>query len=87
MEQRQLSERESQSMIQAQMSLDEKSSKADFVIENSGSLGDTKSQIKHIHEQLTKSNLHWKIRIIVGLAIGSLVGFGYYVVRAVTGNK
>ncbi len=46
MEQRQLSERESKLMIDAQMPLDAKAAMAQFVIENSGSMNDTKEQVR-----------------------------------------
>lgn len=46
MEQRGLSERESKLMIGAQMPLEEKASRAQFVIENSGGLQDTKEQVR-----------------------------------------
>ena len=45
MEQRHLSERESKLMIGAQMPLDQKAIRANFVIENSGSMDDTKQQV------------------------------------------
>ena len=47
MEQRHLSERESKLMIGAQMPLDQKATMAQFVIENSGSLEDTRQQVLH----------------------------------------
>ena len=46
MEQRRLTERESKLMIQAQMPLEKKAERAQFVIENSGSLNDTKEQVR-----------------------------------------
>lgn len=53
--------------IEAQMSLDEKCAKADFVVENSGSAADTREQVLRIIDNLRASKHHWKIRIIVGL--------------------
>ena len=43
--QRHLSERESKNMIGAQMALEQKATMAQFVIENSGSLEDTRQQV------------------------------------------
>ena len=45
MEQRHLSERDAKLMIGAQMNLDQKADRAQFVIENSGSLHDTTDQV------------------------------------------
>ena len=45
MEQRHLSERDAKLMIGAQMNLDQKAAMAQFVIENSGNLYDTKDQV------------------------------------------
>merc|ERR1711879_460226 len=71
MEARGMTERESGLLIDAQMSLDKKAELADFVVENSSNLQDLKSQIVEIHAALTESNLHWRIRIGIGIAIGS----------------
>ena len=76
MEQRGLSERESRQMIEAQMSLELKAKRADFVVENSGSLTDTKVQIEAIKRELNDSKFHWKIRLILGVALGGIVGLG-----------
>eukprot|EP00088_Acartia_fossae_P005394 TRINITY_DN1237_c0_g1_i1.p1 TRINITY_DN1237_c0_g1~~TRINITY_DN1237_c0_g1_i1.p1 ORF type:complete len:244 (-),score=69.36 TRINITY_DN1237_c0_g1_i1:177-908(-) len=74
MEQRHLSERESKLMIGAQMPLDQKAVRADFVIENSGSIEDTKHQVLRINRALSKSYFHWKIRLLVGFVVGGFVG-------------
>jgi len=74
MEQRHLSERESKLMIGAQMPLDQKAIRANFVIENSGSMDDTKQQILKINRRLHSSYFHWKIRFLFGLVVGGFFG-------------
>jgi len=74
MEQRHLSERESKLMIGAQMPMDQKAVRADFVIENSGSIEDTKHQVMRINRNLSSSFFHWKIRLMVGFVVGGFVG-------------
>ena len=81
MENRGLSEAESTALINVQMSLDKKSEKADFVIENSGNIQDLKQQVLDIHQKLNQSTLHWKIRLGIGIALGGLVGMFYLVVK------
>ena len=81
MENRGLSEAESTALINVQMSLDKKSEKADFVIENSGNIQDLKQQVLEIHQKLNQSTLHWKIRLGIGIALGGLVGMFYLVVK------
>jgi dephospho-CoA kinase len=74
MEQRHLSERESKLMIGAQMPLDQKATRAHFVIENSGSIEDTKHQVMRINRKLSSSYFHWRVRFLVGCVVGGLVG-------------
>ena len=81
MENRGLSEAESTALINVQMSLDKKSEKADFVLENSGNLQDLKQQVLEVHQKLNQSTLHWKIRLGIGIALGSLVGMFYLVAK------
>jgi len=78
MEQRHLSERESKLMIGAQMPLDQKATMAQFVIENSGSLEDTRQQVSRIHKRLSSSYFHWKLRFLFGAAFGGVVGAVYW---------
>jgi dephospho-CoA kinase len=85
MEQRSLSERVSKQMIDAQMALETKAAKADFVIENSGSLRDTEAQVLEVHRQLSKSRFHWKVRVAIGLAVGGVVGIVWLVAKLVKG--
>jgi len=83
MEQRHLSERDSKLMIGAQMNMDKKAAMAQFVIENSGSLQDTHEQVLRIHGNLSKSFFHWKVRLLLGAAIGGLFGIAYLVSKKV----
>lgn len=83
MEQRLLSERESKLMINAQMSLEQKASRAQYVIENSGNLTDSREQVEKIHEELSSSQFHWKIRLIFGIAFGGAVGLLCFLTREI----
>jgi len=83
MEQRHLSERDAKLMIGAQMNLDQKAAMAQFVIENSGNLYDTKDQVSRIHSNLSKSYFHWKVRFLFGLTVGGVMGLVYYVSKKV----
>ncbi len=87
MEQRGLSERESKLMIAAQMSLEDKSARADFVLENSGSEQDTRKQLLAVHQKLAASWLHWKIRLVLGLAMGGVFGIAIWVAKKATTRR
>ena len=81
MENRGLSEAESTALINVQMSLDKKSEKADFILENSGNLDDLKQQVAEIYQKLSESTFHWKIRLGIGIAFGGLVGILYLMAK------
>jgi len=81
MESRKMTERESGKLIDVQMSLDQKAALANYVVENSGNFQDLKSQIVEIHTELSKSNLHWKIRVGLGLALGGIFGLVFAMSR------
>ena len=81
MENRGMSEAESIALINVQMSLDQKSERADYVLENSGNLQDLKHQVVEIHQKLNQSSFHWKIRLGIGIAIGGLMGVFYLVAK------
>lgn len=81
MENRQLSEHESTLLIRAQMPLEAKAQRADFVLENSGNLQDLRSQVETIFRQLVEDKFHWKIRLGIGLAFGGLVGLLYLMAK------
>lgn len=63
MQRNELSEADAIIRIQAQMPLSEKCSKAQYVIENSGTEDDTKRQVLWIYDELSNSRSHWKYRI------------------------
>jgi dephospho-CoA kinase len=70
------SESEATSRIEAQMPLEEKRRRADFVIENSRSSEFTKEQVTEIHGKLKQSKAHWIIRIplfLIGLTLISVI--------------
>lgn len=52
--------------IAAQMSLEKKAEMANFVIENSGSVKDTREQTIKVINVLRCSKHHWKLRFLVG---------------------
>lgn len=85
MEQRKLTERDSKLMIGAQMPLEQKAEMAQYVIENSGHCNDTLEQVTKIHQSLKKSMFHWKVRLILGLAVGGVVGAVYFVTKKMMG--
>nr|XP_018904853.1 PREDICTED: dephospho-CoA kinase domain-containing protein [Bemisia tabaci] len=64
--------------IKAQMPLEEKCNRANFVIENSGSLTDTKDQVGRIVATLKASRFHWKIRVLAGLICSGFLSLLYF---------
>merc|ERR1711894_133222 len=87
MEARKMTERESGKLIDVQMSLDQKAALANYVVENSGNFQDLKSQITEIHAELCKSNLHWKIRVGIGLTLGGIFGLVFALSRKLIVSK
>jgi len=81
MDSRKMTERKSGLLIDAQMSLDQKASRADYIVDNSTNLEDLKTQITNIHSEVSESKLHWKIRFSLGLAIGGIFGLVYALTR------
>lgn len=69
-----LSEAEAITRINAQMSLEEKCSKAQYVIENSGTLQDARQQVNWIHDELNASNAYLKYRIPAVTILAVLTG-------------
>ncbi|KAG8227163.1 hypothetical protein J437_LFUL001707 [Ladona fulva] len=56
------------SRIDAQMPLEQKCERANFVVFNSGTLEDTRNQVEGIISMLRQSRAHWKLRLLfVGL--------------------
>lgn len=64
--------------IAAQMPLEQKAERAHFVIENSGSLEDTREQVARIVGILKDSKHHWKVRMIAGIICCSIFSFMYW---------
>ncbi|XP_072762799.1 dephospho-CoA kinase domain-containing protein [Anoplolepis gracilipes] len=64
--------------IAAQMSLEKKAEMANFVIENSGSLRDTREQTIKVINVLKCSKHHWKLRFLVGFCCTILLAGAYW---------
>ncbi|XP_076748998.1 dephospho-CoA kinase [Xylocopa sonorina] len=64
--------------IAAQMSLERKANMANFVIENSGSVRDTKEQTIKVIKVLKASKYHWKLRFLVGFCCTVLLAGVYW---------
>ncbi|CAG2053213.1 unnamed protein product [Timema podura] len=67
MDRNSMSESRAKQRISAQMPLDSKCEKGHFVVENSGTVDDTRQQVLKIISVLQSYNTHWKMRAIVGL--------------------
>lgn len=94
MERMSMSESRAKKRIGAQMSLNAKCERAHFVIENSGSLDDTREQVQKIVCILKSSGHHWKLRIIAGLFCSGIVSLVvwfaakyYFQNRIVSGSR
>jgi len=61
----QFTKEESEMRIKAQMPLEEKCSRANFVIENSESIEHTRKQVIATHKLLCTSRHHWRLKIYV----------------------
>ncbi|XP_071538363.1 dephospho-CoA kinase [Panulirus ornatus] len=66
MARKQFSEKEAIARIEAQMPLEKKCSMANIIIENSGSLGDTRKQVEDIIRLLRSSRHHIYNRVVYG---------------------
>ncbi|CAL7944660.1 unnamed protein product [Xylocopa violacea] len=64
--------------IAAQMSLEKKANMANFVIENSGSVRDTREQTIKVIKVLKASKYHWKLRFLVGFCCTVLLAGVYW---------
>ncbi len=56
--------------------------RAQFVIENSGSLKDTEDAVRSVHASLSSSRFHWRIRLAMATAIGGVVALVCLAVKA-----
>ena len=63
--------------IQAQLPLVEKCKRADHVIQNTGTLEDTKFQVKNIYISLQRNKSHWKLRLVI-LGIVVVTSYGIF---------
>ncbi|XP_054271876.1 dephospho-CoA kinase domain-containing protein-like [Macrosteles quadrilineatus] len=70
-----LTETRAKKRIASQMALDQKCERAHYVIENSGSVDDTREQVTRIVAALKCSRHHWRLRIIAGLFCSGVVSF------------
>ncbi|KAL4222769.1 hypothetical protein ACF0H5_018809 [Mactra antiquata] len=68
-----LTTEEAEQRINAQMSLDEKCRLATYVIDNNGSIEDTKKQVVALYELLCESKKQWKLRIVL-FSVFALLG-------------
>lgn len=64
--------------IAAQMPLEKKEERANFVIENSGSERDTREQTIKVINVLKSSKYHWKLRFLVGFCCTVLLAGAYW---------
>lgn len=73
MDRNSMSEAKAKKRIGAQMSLERKCEQAHFVVENSGTISDTREQVLRILTVLRSYKAHWKLRAIAGLCCTGLV--------------
>lgn len=66
-------EDEALSRINAQMSMREKCSRADYIIKNSGHIDDTFQQVSKINDELSANMSYLKVRIPALLVLGTLI--------------
>lgn len=78
MERSGISEARAKLRIAAQMSLDKKADMCNFVIENSGSEGDTREQTIRVINVIRSSKQHWKLRVILGVCCTVLLAGVYW---------
>lgn len=71
-------EAKAKTRIAAQMSLEKKAEMANFVIENSGSMGDSKEQTIRVINVLQCSKHHWKLRFLLGFCCTMLLAGAYW---------
>ncbi|CAL8110440.1 unnamed protein product [Orchesella dallaii] len=85
MQRNQLSEADAMARIKAQMPLSEKRAKADYIIENSGTLEDTRRQVIEVFKKLDSSKAYLAVRIpaivVFTLFVGGLSVAVAYLIR------
>ncbi|XP_063223906.1 dephospho-CoA kinase [Bacillus rossius redtenbacheri] len=72
MDRNSMSESRAKLRIAAQMPLETKCERAHFVVENSGTVDDTRQQVVRIISLLRSSRAHWKLRALSGLCCAGL---------------
>lgn len=78
MERSGFTEAKAKQRIAAQMSLDKKAEMANFVIENSSSIKDSREQTIKVINVLRSSKHHWKLRLIAGFCCTILLAGAYW---------
>lgn len=71
-------EEEARSRINAQMSMEEKRKRADYIIHNNGTINNTKNQVQNICHQLKSFKTHWIIRIGIVTIFAVLLSSSYF---------
>lgn len=73
---------EAQQRINAQMPLAEKCERATHIIDNSGSMENTETQVKKLYETFQNSKLHWRLRLgVLGILVLLTVILGHFILR------
>lgn len=76
-------EDEAEQRIQSQMSLDKKKSMARFVIDNTGGISNTRSQVKTILKNIYPSTLHYVVTSYL-LPVAVVATLGWAVIKIVS---
>ncbi|BET00123.1 Dephospho-CoA kinase [Nesidiocoris tenuis] len=65
--------------VQSQWSMEEKAKRANFVIDNAGTVDETKEQVEKMMAIIEDDNFHIRIRVCIAVAAGLICGFFYFV--------
>ncbi|KAL5007485.1 hypothetical protein ScPMuIL_016291 [Solemya velum] len=76
-----LTQAEALQRIGSQMSLEEKSKRATYVIDNSGTIADTELQVKKLYRTIESSNVHWRIRVAVVSCLAAVIALVSYILK------
>lgn len=77
-------QKEAEQRINAQMSLEEKCSRASYVIDNSGTLRSTEEQVNRLYEKFRKSYAYLPLRIGIFLIVFLLTWLLFYVIGLIS---
>ncbi|XP_062608377.1 dephospho-CoA kinase domain-containing protein-like [Saccostrea cucullata] len=69
--------------IKAQMPLNEKCKLCSHIIDNTQDVQTTYYQTVKLHQQLSRSRLYWKVRVLLAVCAGTVIGLTIYVVKLV----